>query len=210
MIKNMKKIFIGILLVPMIAFGADIFNVLDATTFNGNTWTSGTGTLTIAAGKTFTANNTLTLTGADASSVAFGAGGTATYTANKLSVFAATTSSELASVLSDESGTGTVCMTVSCSMTTPAIGAATGTSLVVSGAVSGANIFTGASSLTLTTGAIGLSKMTASASAPGAGGAKLELVCGTNAGTAKLVISAGTSATTVTVIDNIGGGVAGC
>ena len=68
----------------------------------------------------------------------------------------------------------------------------------------------GASSLTLTTGAVGMSKMTASASAPGAGGGKLELVCGTNAGTAKLVIAAGTSATVVTVADNIGAGVSGC
>lgn len=78
------------------------------------------------------------------------------------------------------------------------------------GAISGANIQTGTSSLTLTTGALAMSKMTASASAPGAGGAKLELVCGTNAGTAKLVISAGTSATTVTIVDNIGAGVTGC
>lgn len=69
---------------------------------------------------------------------------------------------------------------------------------------------TGASTLTLTTGAVGLSKMTASASAPGAGGGKLELVCGTNAGTAKLIIYAGTSGTAVTVVDNIGAGVTGC
>jgi hypothetical protein len=37
-------------------------------------------TLTIAEGKTLTASNTLTLTGTDSSSVAFGAGGTVTYT----------------------------------------------------------------------------------------------------------------------------------
>lgn len=46
------------------------------TTFNGNTFTTGTGTLTIAAGKTLTASNTLTFTGTDGSSVAVGAGGT--------------------------------------------------------------------------------------------------------------------------------------
>lgn len=69
---------------------------------------------------------------------------------------------------------------------------------------------TGAGTLTLTTGAVGLSKMTASASAPGAAGGKLELVCGTNAGTAKLVAYAGTSGTAVTVLDNIGAGVTGC
>lgn len=68
----------------------------------------------------------------------------------------------------------------------------------------------GIAAMTLTGGALGLDKITASASAPGAGGAKFELVCGTNAGTAKLTIGAGTSATMVTVVDNIGAGVTGC
>ena len=49
-------------------------------TYNGLTVTSSTGTLTIANGKTITASNTLTFTGSDASSVAFGAGGTVAYT----------------------------------------------------------------------------------------------------------------------------------
>lgn len=48
-------------------------------TYNGNTWTAGTGTLTIGAGKTATISNTLTFTGTDSSSVAFGAGGTVLY-----------------------------------------------------------------------------------------------------------------------------------
>jgi len=63
-------------------------------------------TLTIAEGKTLTASNTLTFTGTDASSVAFGTGGTVAYTANNLSSFAATTSSQLAGVISDETGSG--------------------------------------------------------------------------------------------------------
>lgn len=63
-------------------------------------------TLAVADGKTFTVSNTLTFTGTDTSSVAFGAGGTAAYVANKLSVFAATTSLELAGVISDETGSG--------------------------------------------------------------------------------------------------------
>lgn len=46
--------------------------------------------------------------------------------------------------------------------------------------------------------------------APGAGIARLEVVCGTNAGTAKLVMTAGTLATAVTVVDNVGAGVTGC
>jgi hypothetical protein len=68
----------------------------------------------------------------------------------------------------------------------------------------------GGSTLTVPSGGIGMLKITADGVAPGAAGAKLQLVCGTNAGTAKLVISAGTSATTVTVVDNIGAGVTGC
>jgi hypothetical protein len=63
-------------------------------------------TLTVADGKTLTASNTLTFTGTDSSSVAFGAGGTVLYTSNKLSALSSTTSSELAEVISDETGTG--------------------------------------------------------------------------------------------------------
>ena len=48
-------------------------------TVNGLTITSSTGTLTIAAAKTLMASNTLTFTGTDGSSVAFGAGGTVLY-----------------------------------------------------------------------------------------------------------------------------------
>ena len=40
-------------------------------TYNGNTFTAGTGTLTIAAGKTLTANNTLTFAGTDATTMTF-------------------------------------------------------------------------------------------------------------------------------------------
>lgn len=47
---------------------------------NGLTITSSTGTLTVTNGKTVSVSNTLTFTGTDASSVAFGAGGTVAYT----------------------------------------------------------------------------------------------------------------------------------
>lgn len=77
-----------------------------ATSINGLGITSSTGTLTIANGKTLTASNSLTFSGTDGSSVAFGTGGTATYTSNNLSVFSSTTSSQLAGVISDETGTG--------------------------------------------------------------------------------------------------------
>lgn len=60
----------------------DVSGTITATTFNKVTVTApATGsTLTIADGKTLTASNTLTFTGTDASSVAFGAGGTVAYT----------------------------------------------------------------------------------------------------------------------------------
>jgi hypothetical protein len=47
-----------------------------ATTINGNTFTTGTGTLTIAAGKTLTANNSITLAGTDATTMTFPASST--------------------------------------------------------------------------------------------------------------------------------------
>lgn len=74
------------------------------TTVNGLTITATTGTITLAAGKTLTVSNTLTFTGTDGSSVAFGTGGTVAFTSNNLSVFAATTSAQLAGVISDETG----------------------------------------------------------------------------------------------------------
>lgn len=61
-------------------------------------------TLTIADGKTLTASNTLTFTGTDSASIAFGGGGTVTYTSNKLSVFSSTTSAELAGIINGKTG----------------------------------------------------------------------------------------------------------
>jgi parallel beta-helix repeat protein len=68
----------------------------------------------------------------------------------------------------------------------------------------------GLTTLTLTGSAFGANKMTASGTAPGAAGAKLEWVCGTNAGTMKMIMYAGTSGTAVTIVDNVGAGVTGC
>jgi hypothetical protein len=103
--------------------------VATATSINGLTISTTTGTLTIANAKTLTASNTLTLTGTDGSSVAFGSGGTVAYVANKLSVFAATTSAELAGVISDETGSGSLVFSNSPTLVTPTLGAATVTSL---------------------------------------------------------------------------------
>lgn len=85
----------------------DIPSALTSKTYNGLTLTAATTGFTIAGGttsKTLTMSNTLTFSGTDTSSVAFGTGGTVAYTGGKLSQFAATTSAELAGVLSDETG----------------------------------------------------------------------------------------------------------
>jgi len=99
--------------------------VATATSINGLTITSSSGTLTIANGKTLTASNTLTFTGTDSSSVAFGSGGTVAYTSNKLSAFAATSSLELAGVISDETGTGVLVFGTAPTFTTSIDGGAT-------------------------------------------------------------------------------------
>lgn len=100
-------------------------------------------TLTIADGKTLTASNTLTFTGTDGSSVAFGAGGTVTYTTNNLSAFAATTSAQLAGVISDETGSGALVFANTPTLVTPVLGTPTSgtltncTGLPVSTGISG-------------------------------------------------------------------------
>lgn len=98
--------------------------VATATSINKVTITApaSAATITIANNKTLTASNTLTLTGTDNSSVNLGAGGTATFTSDKLSAFAATTSLELKGVLSDETGSGALVFATSPTLVTPALG----------------------------------------------------------------------------------------
>ena len=76
--------------------------------------------------------------------------GTVALTANKLSVFAATTSSELLGVISDETGTGALVFANTPTLVTPNIGAATGTSLVLSGDLTVNGTTTTLNSTTLT------------------------------------------------------------
>lgn len=119
--------------------------VATATSINKVAFTApATGsTLTIADGKTLTASNTLTFTGTDTSSVAFGGGGTVVYTSNNLSAFAATTSSQLAGVISDETGSGALVFANTPTLVTPVLGTPTSgtltncTGLPVSTGVSG-------------------------------------------------------------------------
>jgi hypothetical protein len=116
-----------------------------ATLINGLTITSSAGsTFTIAAGKTVTVSNTLTFNGADSSTVAFGSGGTVVYTSNTLGVFAATTSAQLAGVISDETGSGALVFANSPTLVTPALGTPS------------AAVLTNATGLPISTGVSGL------------------------------------------------------
>jgi hypothetical protein len=72
--------------------------------------------------------------------------GTVTTTANNLGVFAATTSAQLAGVISDETGSGALAFAASPTFVTPALGAATATTL------NGNTITTGTGTLTLAAG----------------------------------------------------------
>lgn len=71
-------------------------------------------------------------------------------TSNKLGDFAATTSAELAGVISDETGTGALVFANTPTLVTPNIGAATGTSLVLSGDLTVNGTTTTINSTTLT------------------------------------------------------------
>jgi hypothetical protein len=123
--------------------------VATATSINGLTISTTTGTLSIANGKTLTASNTLTLTGTDTSTVAFGSGGTVAYVANKLSVFAATTSAELAGVISDETGTGALVFANSPTLVSPTLGAALATSITATSGNMTVNAASGNNSVNL-------------------------------------------------------------
>jgi hypothetical protein len=78
------------------------------------------------------------------------ASGTVALTNQKLSDFAATSSSELAGVISDETGTGALVFANTPTLVTPNIGAATGTSLVLSGDLTVNGTTTTINSTTLT------------------------------------------------------------
>lgn len=106
--------------------------VATATSINALSFTAASAGFTIAGGttsKTLTVSNTLTFTGTDSSSVAFGTGGTVAYQGGTLGQFAATTSSALAGVISDETGSGSLVFATSPTLVTPVLGAATATSI---------------------------------------------------------------------------------
>ena len=93
--------------------------------YNGLTISTTTGTFTIANGKTLAVDNTLTFVGTDSSTVSFGAGGTVAYTGGTLAQFASTTSAQLAGVISDETGSGSLVFANTPTLVTPVLGTPT-------------------------------------------------------------------------------------
>ena len=128
------------------------FNWIDAT----DSWTSSEH-MNLASGKV------LKIAGTEVLSATQYTGNAATVTngittASKISALAATSSSELAGVISDETGTGALVFANTPTLVTPAIGAATGTSLVLSGALT-------ATAITLNDSSVGSATATAGTSA---------------------------------------------
>jgi hypothetical protein len=128
------------------------FSWIDAT----DSWTSSEH-LDLATGKVLKVNGTQVLSATEytgnAATVTNGV-----YTTSKISALAATSSSELAGVISDETGTGALVFANTPTLVTPAIGAATGTSLVLSGALT-------STAITLDNTSVGSATATAGTSA---------------------------------------------
>ena len=128
------------------------FSWIDAT----DSWTSSEH-MNLASGKVLKINGTEVLSATEYT------GNAATVTngittASKISALAATSSSELAGVISDETGTGALVFANTPTLVTPAIGAATGTTLVLSGALT-------ATAITLNDSSVGSATATAGTSA---------------------------------------------
>lgn len=87
------------------------------------------GDINVAADFITSGANSLTLTTTGATNVTLPTTGTLAVTGNPLSQFAATTSAQLAGVISDETGSGALVFATSPTLVTPALGAATATSI---------------------------------------------------------------------------------
>jgi hypothetical protein len=118
------------------------FNWVDAT----DSWTSSEH-MDLASGKVLKINGTEVLSATEytgnAATVTNGA-----YTTNNLSVFAATTSDQLAGVISDETGTGALVFANTPTLVTPELGAATATSIALADALMGSALATASTSAT--------------------------------------------------------------
>jgi len=123
------------------------FSWIDAT----DSWTSSEH-LDLASGKVLKVNGTQVLSATqytgNAATVTNGV-----YTTSKISALAATSSSELAGVISDETGTGALVFANTPTLVTPNIGAATGSSLELSGSITLADALLGTATATASTSA---------------------------------------------------------
>lgn len=88
-----------------------------------------TGTLALAGDFATAGAYAVTLTATGATGLTLPTTGTLATTSNKLSAFAATTSAELAGVVSDETGTGALVFANTPTLVTPVLGVATATSI---------------------------------------------------------------------------------
>jgi hypothetical protein len=118
------------------------FNWVDAT----DSWTSSEH-LDLASGKVLKVAGTQVLSATEytgnAATVTNGV-----YTSSKISALAATTSAELAGVLTDETGTGVVVYSDTPTLVTPVLGAATATSIAFADALMGSALATASASAT--------------------------------------------------------------
>ena len=96
---------------------------------------TGTGSLVFANTPTLITPNIGVATATSINGTTIPSSVTLTKTSDKLSVFASTTSAELASIITDETGSGSLVFSNSPTLVTPSIGAATGTSLTTTGNV---------------------------------------------------------------------------
>ena len=162
-----------------------VLGVASATSINKVTLTApATGsTLTIADGKTLTASNTLTFTGTDSSSVAFGTGGTVAYTGSTLAQFAATTSLQLAGVISDETGSGALVFGTAPTFTTTIDGGATFGAFASSTTLTLGYTSTAASTTNISTGAVAsATTKTINLGTGGAAGSTTNITLGSSVG----------------------------
>lgn len=118
------------------------FNWVDAT----DSWTSSEH-IDLASGKVLKVNGTQVLSATEytgnAATVTNGV-----YTTSKISALASTSSSELAGVISDETGTGALVFANTPTLVTPELGAATGTSIAFPDALAGSATATAGTSAT--------------------------------------------------------------
>lgn len=134
--------------------------------YGGTGVNNGTSTITIGGNVTFSGAYTTTFTVAANTALTLPASGTVAVTSDKLSVFAATSSSELAGVISDETGTGALVFATSPTFSTSIDSGATfaafasATSLTIGGSSSAQTVSigsasTGSSTYNIGTGATG-------------------------------------------------------